>query len=69
MTDRRNLALLLVAVCSVALAPTVMPQRNTLDALAPITPLASPDFPRQESGLDALHDEARAALLALRTHR
>lgn len=68
MPDRRNLALLLVTVCSVALFPALMPARDSLDPLAPMAPLASPDF-RQESGLNALHLEASAALHALRTAR
>lgn len=70
MADRRNLGLLLVTVCSVALLPVLMPASDALDPLAPMAPLASPEFPQDTVILDSLRDEASAALHALRTaHR
>lgn len=69
MADRRNLGLLLVTVCSVALLPVLLPASDTLDPLAPMAALASPEFPQDTVILDSLRDEASAALHALQTAR
>jgi hypothetical protein len=66
--DRRNLAMLVIAVCSVALLPTMMPANDPLDPLAPMAPLPAVNFSSGEpASMLVLHQQAEAALKALRS--
>jgi len=68
MLGRRNLALLLIALCSIALLPAVKPAREILDPLEPIAPMASADLsPQDDASMQAVREQAIAALRALRT--
>lgn len=65
--DRRNLAMLLIAVCSVALLPAMMPANDPLDPLAPMAPLPILNFSSSEpASMLILHQQAEAALETLR---
>jgi hypothetical protein len=68
MFNRRNLAMLLVAVCSLALLPALMPADDLLDPLAPIAPLPSLNISTYDDlSMQQLHQQANDALRALKT--
>jgi hypothetical protein len=68
MCSRRNLAMLLAAVCFAALLPALMPADDLLDPLAPIAPLPSLNIPTYDGlSMQQLHQQANDALRALKT--